>query len=171
MTSPTNTPSNTSSRALSRRAALGLAAVAPLAALTGCSTASTRERLDSGIDRLRAPRSTPPAPANPDQPLVDGATKAIADMRASLLPHRGADAAIGDLVRLHAAHLEALGAGDAPGTPVTLGSGEVLAQAMAHERALGTTLATQAAKAHDGDLARLLAAMSAAVAQRTGASA
>ncbi|WGL53753.1 hypothetical protein P5P86_07955 [Nocardioides sp. BP30] len=157
--------------ALSRRATLGLAA-APLALLlSGCSRDQVEDRLDSGADRLRAPRSTPPAPANPDQPLVDDAVRAIADLRASLLPHREADPLIADLVRMHARHLQALDAASAAGSAVALGAGPLLAAVDARERALAAALVARAASAQDGDLARLLGAMSAAIAQRTAGAA
>ncbi|WP_017933976.1 hypothetical protein [Nocardioides sp. Iso805N] len=153
--------------ALSRRATLGLAA-APLALfLTGCSGGEAKDRLDATADRLQAPRSTPPAPANPDQPLVDEVVTAIADLRATLLPHRSEASVIDDLVRLHASHLRSLDAASAPGTPATLGSGAVLEQIDSRERALSSLLATKASTAHDGGLARLLGSMSAAIAQRT----
>jgi hypothetical protein len=153
--------------ALSRRAALGLAATVPLALLTGCSGSGVKGRLDAGVDRLEAPRSTPPAPTNPDQPLVDAAVAAIADVRASLVPHRADDPTIAGLVRLHAVHLKALGAASVAGTATALGSGPVLTQVAAREQALGTLLAAKAGAARDGALARLLGAMSAAIAQHT----
>jgi hypothetical protein len=153
--------------ALSRRATLA-AAAAPLALLlAGCSRSEARAKLDSGVDKLEAPRSTPPAPANPDQALVDQAVSAIADVRATLRPHREQDAAIADLVALHSAHLKALAAPSATGTAAQLGAGPLLTQVAAREKALGALLAAKAGTAHAGDLARLFASMSAAVAQRT----
>lgn len=159
-------PSRARSRALSRRAALGLAASTPLAlVLSACSGSEAHDRLDSGVDRLRAPRSTPPAPPNPDQKLVDQAATAIAGMRSALLPHRSEGAAVTDLVNLHTAHLKALGAAHATGAATSAGS--VMAQLAAREQALATLLAAKASAAQDGGLARLFASMSAAIAQRT----
>lgn len=79
-------------RRLSRRTALGLAAVAPLAA-SACSASEV-------LDPVKAPPpSTPPAPANPDQSVID-------DTVAEIL---GADeGAPASFVRLHRLHIEAL---------------------------------------------------------------
>lgn len=163
MTPPTPDPSP----GLSRRAALGLAAAGPLAALlSACSGAEVGDRLDSATRPLQAPRSTPPAPVNPDQPVVDAAVRAIADLHDTLLPHRSADALIADLARLHAHHLATLGASSATGAATPLPAGRLMTQVIAREQALGTLLSGKAAVAHDGDLARLLASMSAAIAQR-----
>lgn len=160
MTKPTS--------ALSRRATLGLATVAPLAMfLAACSRSQARAKLDDGLDRLEAPRSTPPAPGNPDQPIVDEAASAIADLRATLRPHRDVDPAVDDLIRLHTAHLKALGAASIPGTAAALGPGSLLAQVRPREQALSTLLGAKAGAAHAGELARLLASMSAAIGQRT----
>ena len=125
------------------------------------------DRLDSGVDGLRAPRSTPPAPANPDQRLVDHAASAIAGMRAALLPHRAAGAVVTNLIALHTAHLKALGASHADGSAASSTIDSVTTQLAARERDLAALLATKAGQAQDGDLARLLASMSAAIAQRT----
>lgn len=152
---------------LSRRAALGLAVAGPAGVLlSACSGSAVTDRLDAGVDRLEAPRSTPPAPANPDQPIVDAAAAAIAGLRATLLPHRAQDPLIGQLAHLHARHLHTLGASSARGTATPLGAGSVRAQVIAQEKALAALLAAKAGVAHDGQLARLLASMSAAVSQR-----
>ena len=90
-------------------------------------------------------------------------------MRASLLPHRSEGTAVTGLIALHTAHLKALDAADKNGSASSLGAGSVMAQIAARERALATLLASKAGVAQSGDLARLLASMSAAVAQRTAA--
>jgi len=145
-----------------------VAATTPLAiVLSACSGSEVHDRLDSGVDRLRAPRSTPPAPANPDQKLVDQAASAIASMRAMLLPHRSEGTVVTDLINLHTAHLRVLGKPHATGAGGPGGSaGAAKAQIAAREQSLATLLATKAGVAQDGDLARLLASMSAAVTQR-----
>jgi hypothetical protein len=170
VTAPTPAPPPAPTSALSRRASLRLLATAPLAAtLTACSGSGLGGQVGHQVDRLRAPRSTPPAPANADRPLVDAAVAATASLRSALAPHRGVDPRVADLVRLHTAHLRALGAPTATGTAVPLsgtGSG-LLDQVRAREESLGALLARQASAAHDGRLARLFASMSAAIAQRT----
>lgn len=170
MTPPLPAPSGHRSPRLSRRSALGLATAGPLTVLLGaCSRARAQDRLSDGVDRLRAPRRTPPAPANPDQAVVDAAVAAIAGLRSALLPHRD-DAVVADLLRLHGVHLKALGVAPAAAGPgaaaPALEDGPVRAAALAREQVLARTLATQAGSAKDGELARLLASMSAAVAQR-----
>lgn len=164
---PFRDPARGPDRGLSRRGAVSLAVAGPLAALlSACSGSEVRDRLDSATRPLQAPRRTPPAPANPDQPVVDAAVRAIADLRGTLLPHRSADALVADLVQLHAHHLATLGAPAAAGTVTPLPAGRLLTEVVAREQALGALLSAKAAVAHDGSLARLLASMSAAVAQR-----
>jgi hypothetical protein len=145
------------------------AVLAPMAVLvSACSGAEVRDRVDSATDRLEAPHSTPPAPPNPDQPLVDGAVSAIAGLLDALEPVRTQDPAIPGLITLHRAHLARLGRARRPAAAVALDAGgaALMTQVASHENALAVTLAKGAASAQDGDLARLLAAMSAAVSQR-----
>ena len=143
----------------SRRAALRLVAIAPIAvALSACSS--------SALDRLEAPRSTPPAPANPDQPAVDvviGTTAALLD---ALRPLAAKDPVLGDLVALHEAHLKRLGPSSAPFASPAVQLDGSRSQIREYETALAGVLANRAGGVHDGALARLLAAMSAAVLQR-----
>jgi hypothetical protein len=146
---------------------VGTAAVAPLAVvLSGCSGSDIRGRLDSTTDRLEAPRSTPPAPPNPDQPLVDSTASAIGGLVDALEPVRAEDPAIPGLIALHQAHLKRLGRASRPAAAVSLDGSRLMADVRSHETALAGMLAKQAGAAHDGDLARLLAAMSASVSQR-----
>lgn len=143
----------------SRRAALRLVALAPVAvALAACSS--------SAVDRLEAPRSTPPAPPNPDQPAVDAVIGATTGLLSALRPLRDTDPAFADLIALHTAHLARLGSASAPvaaAAPHLDGSGT---QVRSHEVALATLYAEHAGTVESGPLARLLAAMSAAISQR-----
>jgi len=155
VTRPTPAPAT----GVSRRAALRWAALAPAAlALTACTTSS--------VDRLEAPRSTPPAPPNPDQPAVDivvGTTAALLD---ALRPLAAKDPVFADLVALHTAHLERLGPASATFASPAVHLDVSRSQVRDHETALAGVLANRAGGVHDGALARLLAAMSAAVLQR-----
>jgi len=158
------------SATLSRRRALGAIgalAMAPLlAACSGGAGARVPEPVVEGVDRLRAPRSTPPAPANADQPVVDAVVSATAELRATLAPYRRREAWIADLVDVHRAHLAALGAPHAPGRPVPIDTADLIAQIRSREQALATLVSTKAVAAQDPRLARLLAAMAAALGQR-----
>ena len=152
---------------LSRRAALRLSALAPMAlALTACSASEGRDRLDDAVDELEAPRRTPPAPANPDQSGVDAVIVSISELASALRPLRTSDAAFADLLALHEAQLKRLGPASAPFVPAAVPLDGSRAQVREHEAALSAVLAHRAGSVHDGELARLLASMSAAVAQR-----
>lgn len=160
---------------LTRRAALGVLGGLAIAALsTACSGQlgdRVPEKVTDGLDRLRAPRTTPPAPANPDQPVVDAVVAATAELRATLLAYRPRDPWIAELAALHRAHLAALGAPKAQARPVPLDATDLLGQIRSREQALATLVSTKAVAAQDPQLARLLAAMAAALAQRTAGAA
>lgn len=167
VTRPTPAPSVGVSRRAALRMLVGAAAVAPMAVLvSGCSASEVRDRADSAADRVEAPRSTPPAPPNPDQPLVDDAIAGIAGLIDALEPVRAKDPVVPALITLHQAHLRRLGRATRPAATVSLDASRLTADVRAHESALAASLAKQAGAAQDGDLARLLAAMSAGVSQR-----
>jgi hypothetical protein len=150
---------------LSRRTALALALSTPLV-LTGCD-----------LDPPSAAPSEPPTSAPlPDTEVVASARKAIL-LTVALLEvvsarHRPLRADIRSLLDLHTAHLEVLDDGsedqdqgleaalpaDTPAMARTQVSGA--------EGNLAATLADAARQAASGDLARALASMSAAIAQR-----
>ncbi|MFJ2758483.1 hypothetical protein ACIO3S_22990 [Nocardioides sp. NPDC087217] len=126
-------------RMLSRRTAVGVAVVAPLAA-SACSASEM-------LDPVKAPPpSTPPAPANPDQSVIDATVAEIL----------GADkGAPSEFVQLHRVHIEAL----AP----TKGVSAAPAKGRWQERqvALVTTLTAAAGRAADPQLITLLASAAA----------
>ena len=126
---------------LPRRAALGLAA-AGLAAVAGCD------------DR---PTQAPPETPDPDVALVDRVLRELVNAERLAVA-----AGLHDLGRLHRAHIAALG-GDEPTPSAARASAAAVRR---KEQRLQHHLAGAAAKAQSGALARLLASMSAAVAQR-----
>ncbi|HEU5035851.1 MAG TPA: hypothetical protein VFT70_02520 [Nocardioides sp.] len=133
---------------LPRRAAIGLAA-AGLAA--GASAVA-------GCDDGSAPASGPTPAADPDVALVD---EVMRHLRVAERVARSAGE--DDLAALHRAHLEALdGTASTGGAQRTSAPGVVRTQ----EQKLRTQLASAALAAESGALARLLASMSAAVAQQ-----
>jgi hypothetical protein len=132
-------------RSLTRRTTLALAGLG-VVALTGCD--------DKGSPSS-GPTSTPSA--DPDEALVDGVVEQVE--AAWQQARRARDR---DLRALHAAHLEALGA-PAP-TPVDSPMPRESTRRV--EQRLHDELVTAAMAASSGDLARLLASMSAAVSQR-----
>ncbi|GGR59825.1 hypothetical protein GCM10010197_28420 [Nocardioides luteus] len=124
---------------LSRRTAVGAAVVAPLAA-SACSASEV-------LDPVKAPPpSTPPAPANPDQSVIDATVAAI------LGADEGAPAAF---VQLHGVHIEAL----APTKGVTAAAADGGWQQ--RQVALVTALTTAAGRAVDPQLVTLLASAAA----------
>lgn len=124
---------------LSRRTAVGVAAVAPLAA-SACSASEM-------LDPVKAPPpSTPPAPANPDQKVIDATVAKI------LGADEGAPAAF---VALHRVHIEAL----APTKGVTAAPTDGRWQD--RQVALVATLTTAAGHALDPQLITLLASAAA----------
>jgi hypothetical protein len=170
--------------AATRRAALG-GALATLAAVSACDLAQPADQPVSGSggpsgDASLAPSgeaagapsgemSTPPE--DPDAALVDevladlGELAALVSAAARFAPLR---APMRALAALHAAHLEALGgeasAGKSPGVGFA-GPAEALRRVRAAEQQAQRRLADWSVAAESGALARLLASMSAAVAQ------
>lgn len=151
----------------SRRTALALALSAPLV-LAGCD-------LDPPAV---APSESPTSAPLPDTEVVASARKAILQtvtlLEAVSARHRPLRAGIQPLLDLHTAHLEVLedGSEDSSADQGLEGALPADTPAMARtqvsdaERSLAVTLADAARQAASGDLARALASMSAAVAQR-----
>lgn len=124
---------------LSRRTAVGVAVVAPLAA-SACSASEM-------LDPVKAPPpSTPPAPANPDQSVIDATVAAI------LGADEGAPAAF---AQLHRVHIEAL----APTRGIT--ADPASGRWQDRQLALVTKLTTAAGRAEDPQLVTLLASAAA----------
>lgn len=144
---------------VTRRTATGAVAVG-LLAVAGCDLGD----LD--------PRSAPePAGDTPSAPPVDADTTLVAgvvtDLAVMLGETTGAAGGVRRrfrrLARLHQQHLEEL----EPGTTATPGDGPLSATTLLrHEERLQRRLATAAVAAESGELARILASMSAAVAQQ-----
>ncbi len=82
--------------------------------------------------------------------------------------HRSLRRPLGGLARVHDAHLEVLGSSERSGrrAPRTSNAGEALAVLRSRELRLQRSLADRSVAAQSGRLARLLASMSAAVAQQ-----
>jgi hypothetical protein len=146
--------------AVSRRTALG-AALGGVVALSGCDLELADLDPRSEPTPAGAPTASAP-PADADTTLVAdvvaeiGAALALAD--AVRRPYRKA---YRPLARLHRAHLDLLdGEPPEPGAPTTA------AAARAREEQLQVSLAEAAGRAGSGELARVLASMSAAVAQQ-----
>jgi hypothetical protein len=97
-----------------------------------------------------------PAPASADD--QDGSL--VDEVVARITATAALTAGVPDLIAMHTAHLDALEA--APPTPATV----PLPRLRRSERQLQRFLVDAAARAESGPLARLLASMSAAVAQR-----
>jgi len=147
----------------SRRTALALALSAPLA-LAACD-------LDPPSATPSESSSTPPAP---DAEVVASARKAIlltvALLEAVSARHRPLRAGIQALLGLHTAHLELLDDGSEDQSLEAVLPADTPAMARTQvsgaEGNLAVTLAEAARQAASGDLARVLASMSAAVGQR-----
>lgn len=147
----------------SRRTALALTLSAPLV-LAGCD-------LDPPAV---APSESPTSAPLPDTEVVASARKAILQtvtlLEAVSARHRPLRAGIRPLLDLHTAHLEVLDDGSADqGLEAALPADTpamARTQVSDAERRLAVTLADAARQAASGDLARALASISAAVAQR-----
>jgi hypothetical protein len=147
----------------SRRTALALALSTPLA-MAACD-------LDPPS---AAPSESPTTPPPPDTEVVASARKAIlltvALLEVVSTQHRPLRADIRPLLDLHAAHLEVLDDGSEDQSLETELPADTPAmartQVLGAEGDLAVTLADAARQAASGDLARALASMSAAVAQR-----
>ena len=166
--------------AATRRAALG-GALATLAAVSACDLAQPVDQPagrtvgrsgDASGDASITPSGGVSAPAeDPDAALVDevladlGELAALVAAGARFAPLR---APMRTLAALHAAHVEALDgepfAGRSPGVRFT-GPAEALRRVRAGEQQAQRRLADWSVAAESGALARLLASMSAGVAQ------
>lgn len=127
---------------LPRRAALALGVVG-VVVLAGCD------------DSDQEPASTP-AP-DPDEALVESV---VAELSVAL--RAATRAGEGDLARLHRAHLRALDSAPHHGGDARIAELSLRER----EKALQTGLANASITAQSGELARLLASMSAAVSQQ-----
>jgi hypothetical protein len=134
-------------RLLSRRTTLAVGAAA-LVVVAGC---------DDHTDGSRKPRSGPTPSGDPDADLVDGVLHALAGAERAAVAGGFAALAV-----MHRAHIEAL-----DGSPPSAAPGKATAAAVRRtEQRLQSLLVESAVAADSGALARLLASMSAAVAQR-----
>lgn len=163
----------TRSTPATRRTALGLGVAGITAATASACTSDGPSGGPSGGSRSTGPGTPTAPPAAGDELLVEevvariGATAALVggalDGFPGLVPQRRA------LARLHAAHLAALDAspteGGAP-APAPRTRAEALRLVRRRESALQRFLVGASVAAESGALARLLASMSAAVAQR-----
>lgn len=147
---------------VSRRTTLGGALVG-VAALAGCDL--------GGSEPASSP--TPPAgSADPDTELVEAVVDDI--VATSLLVdalgrrHGSLRLPLAELARVHEAHLEVLGSREPTGErpPRTRTAAEALALLRKRELRHQRVLADHALSARSGRLARLLASMSAAIAQQ-----
>ena len=151
-----------------RRTTLG-GALAGVVALAGCD-------LGSGDPASApAPSDDPNDPNDPDDPDAGLVEEVIDDVVATQLlvealrrRHDTLRRPLGELVRVHDAHLEVLGSSAPSGRrpAQTSSAGEALAVLRARELRHQRLLANRAGAAESGRLARLLASMSAAVAQQ-----
>jgi hypothetical protein len=150
---------------VTRRTALG-GALAGVAVLAGCDLG------DLGSDDPASAPTPSSGPDNPDAGLVEDV---IDEVAATLLlvetlrrRHGALRRPLGGLARVHDAHLEVLGSSRRSDRrpPRTSDAGEALAMLRARELRHQRLLADRAVAAQSGRLARLLASMSAAVAQQ-----
>jgi hypothetical protein len=146
----------------SRRTTLG-GALAGVTLLAGC---------DLGSDD---PGPGPAPKADPDNPdtrlvaeVVDDVVATLAIVEAVRHRHGSFRRQLGELAKVHRAHLEALGSNERPGRagPRTAGADDALALVRRREQRHERLLTDRAVQAQSGRLARLLASMSAAVAQQ-----
>lgn len=147
---------------VSRRTTLGGGLVG-LAALAGCDL--------GGSEPASSP--TPPAGSgDPDADLVEAVTGDIVATSALVVAlgrrHGSLRRPTAELARVHEAHLEVLGSGEPTGErpPRTRTTAEALALLRQRELRHQRLLADHALSARSGRLARLLASMSAAIAQQ-----
>jgi hypothetical protein len=150
---------------ITRRTTLG-GALAGIAVLAGCDLG------DIGSDDPDSAGSPAAGPDDPDSGLVEDvvddvvATKLLVE--ALRRRHHSLRQPLGELVRVHEAHLEVLGSSSRSGrrVPPTSNAEEALAVLGARELRHQRLLANRAVAAQSGRLARLLASMSAAVSQQ-----
>jgi hypothetical protein len=145
-----------------RRTTLG-GVLAGVAVLAGC---------DLGSDDPASAPTPSPDPDDPDAGLVEDVVDDIVATRQLVESLRRRHASLrrplGELDRMHDAHLEALGASTSVGRGHARPGGDPDAVALLRARELRhqRLLADRASAARSGRLARLLASMSAAVAQQ-----
>jgi hypothetical protein len=146
----------------SRRTTLG-GVLAGVALLAGC---------DLGSDD---PDSEPAPAADPEDPdtslvaeVVDDLVATLAIVEAVRHRHGSLRRQLGELAKVHRAHLEALGSNERPARagPRTADAEGALALVRRREQRHERLLIDRAVQAQSGRLARLLASMSAAVAQQ-----
>jgi hypothetical protein len=160
-----------------RRAALG-GALASLAVVSACDVTQPMDHSGGasgpGPAGASGTRSGTPAPSpteDPDAALVErvlvelGEVSALVSAAARLAPLRASMRTLGEL---HAAHRDALDGGPVTGrSPAAFtGAAEALRRVRAREQQTQRRLAGWAVAAESGALARLLASMSAGVAQQ-----
>ncbi|MCW2768074.1 MAG: hypothetical protein JWO11_4033 [Nocardioides sp.] len=163
-------PPTTTTRAATRRAVLG-GTLAGLAALSACDL----NDLDPRKDADPASAATTGAPVDADQDLVDEVVTELVRIAALVGAVRARFPRLrrpmAPLLALHAAHLGALG-GDVPEPAAAAGqttAAAALRDIRTQESRLQRRLADWSVAAESGTLARLLASMSAAVAQQLAA--
>lgn len=146
----------------SRRTTLG-GALAAVALLAGC---------DLGSDD---PGSSPPPASDPDDPDTGLVAEVTDDLLATLAlveavrhRHGSLRRQLGELAKVHRAHLAVLGSHEKPDRPGprTADATGALALVRKREQRHQRLLTDRAVQAQSGRLARLLASMSAAVAQQ-----
>jgi hypothetical protein len=144
-------------------------ALAGVAVLAGCDLGDP-----SSEDPASAP-ATSPEPADPDDPDAGLVDDVVDDIVATQLlvesirrRHNSLRRPLGELARVHQAHLAVLGSEPRSGRrpPRARGAGEALSLLRARELRHQRLLADRAVAAQSGRLARLLASMSAAIAQQ-----
>ena len=152
-----------------RRTTLG--SLLALAAVSACDVDDLRPPEDDAEPSPAASESSPP---DADSRLVEatvGEILQILTVLASARRFASLQASVRELARMHRAHLAVLSPGLDPGKPVRSSvrvprsPKDALRQVRTAENALQRRLATSAVEARSGSLARLLASMSAAVAQ------
>ena len=148
----------------SRRTALGglLAGLAGAAVLAACDVDELRPPED---EEAPAPEQTTDGALDPDVALVEDVVAQVTRTWAAVVS-AGLGARLARLQRMHEAHLEVLGATPVKQTAPPSGPEPKRYQrVLGREQRLQSDLATAAVEARSGALARLLASMSAAVAQ------
>jgi hypothetical protein len=147
---------------LTRRTTLG-GALAGVALLTGC---------DIGSEDPSSGPAPPVGPGDPDTGLVETVADDIAAtwqlVESLRRRHDSLRRPLSGVARIHEANLQALGSDARPGRKPAPGGNarQALARLKARELRHQRLLADQAVAAQSGRLARLLASMSAAVAQQ-----
>jgi hypothetical protein len=151
---------------ITRRTTLG-GALAGVVVLAGC---------DLGDNGSGDPASGPAPSAGPDDPdaqlveeVVDDIVATTSLVEALRRRHDSLRRSVAPLVRVHDAHLEVLGGGQASGgrrPPPTKNAAEAMGLLRSRELRHQRLLEDGAMAAQSGRLARLLASMSAAVAQQ-----